>query len=370
MSQPEQASSAPANDAAAVRRSSSRWDRAAWELAALAALVLAMYVPALSADFIWDDDENVVTNQTLRSLDGLRQMWFVPGATQQYYPLMYTSYWLEYHLWGLDPLGYHLVNMLLHAAAAVLFWRLLLRLEVPGAWLAAALFAVHPVMVESVAWITERKNVLSLVLALLAMLAYLRFAPPEEARPRGSWRFYVVALALFALALAAKTVVVTLPFVLLVIYWWKRGTIHARDVLRLAPFFALSVAMGFVTMLMETHYVGRGAKSGRSRPWPGCCWPAGRCGFTPASLHGLTLSCFSIRAGRSTCACGGNICFRPLRCSCLLACGFCAGGLAAALWRRCSCLPACSCRPWAFSTSTTCATPTSRTIFNTTPAWP
>ena len=112
-------------------------------------------------------------------LDGLRQMWFVPGATQQYYPLMYTSYWLEYHLWGLDPLGYHLVNMLLHAAAAVLFWRLLLRLEVPGAWLAAALFAVHPVMVESVAWITERKNVLSLVLALLAMLAYLRFAPPD-----------------------------------------------------------------------------------------------------------------------------------------------------------------------------------------------
>jgi protein O-mannosyl-transferase len=206
----------------------------------------------LRADFIWDDDDNIVKNLTLHSLAGLRQMWFVPGATQQYYPLMYTSYWLEYHLWGLDPVGYHLLNMLLHAAAAVLFWRLLLRLEVPGAWLAAAIFAVHPVMVESVAWITERKNVLSLVLALLAVLAYLRFAPPEqpdadsgaaqrvtpvprggEGRVRARWRWYALALALFALALTAKTVVVTLPFVLLVIYWWKRGTINGcRRLLR------------------------------------------------------------------------------------------------------------------------------------------
>ena len=143
-------------------------------------MVFVTYAPVLTAGFIWDDEENVVTNGTLRTLDGLRQMWLVPQSIQQYYPLMYTSYWLEYHLWGLSPLGYHLVNVVLHAAAVLLVWRLLLRLQVPGAWLAAALFAVHPVIVESVAWVTERKNVLSLSLALASLLCYFRFAPPDE----------------------------------------------------------------------------------------------------------------------------------------------------------------------------------------------
>ena len=174
---------------------------------------------------------------------------------------MYTSYWIEYQLWGLAPLGYHLVNLLLHATAAILAWRLLLRLHVPGAWLAAAIFAVHPVEVESVAWITERKNVLSLTLALLSMMAYFHFAPPElsaggETPSAGRWRWYALSLGLFALALFAKTAVVTLPPVLLVIYWWKRGRIRGWDVLDVMPFFALSVAMGLVTTWMETYHVG------------------------------------------------------------------------------------------------------------------
>ena len=184
---------------------------------ALVAMVFAAYIPVLSAGFIWDDEENVVTNAALHSVDGLRRIWFVPGSIQQYYPLMYTSYWVEYQLWGLDPLGYHIDNILLHAMASLLVWRLLARLQVPGAWLAAALFAVHPVEVESVAWITERKNVLSLPLALASLLCFLRFAPPDEyegpaqrERPRGHWQWYLLALALFALALFAKTVVVTL----------------------------------------------------------------------------------------------------------------------------------------------------------------
>ena len=135
--------------------------------AALVAMVLASYAWTLQADFIWDDDAYVTKNATLESLDGLRRIWFEIGAVPQYYPLVHTSFWIERHLWGRDPLGYHAVNILLHAAGALLVWRLLVQLEVPGAWLGAALFAVHPVEVESVAWITERKNVLSLPLAVI-----------------------------------------------------------------------------------------------------------------------------------------------------------------------------------------------------------
>ncbi len=105
--------------------------------AALVLVVFATYAPVLSAGFIWDDEANVIDNATLRSVDGLRQMWFVPRSIQQYYPLMYTSYWIEYQLWGLAPLGYHLVNLLLHGTAVILVWRVLARLRVPGAWLAA-----------------------------------------------------------------------------------------------------------------------------------------------------------------------------------------------------------------------------------------
>ncbi|MBI2825044.1 MAG: tetratricopeptide repeat protein [Planctomycetia bacterium] len=228
---------------------------------ALVAMVLAAYVAALGAGFIWDDEFNVTTNATLRSLDGLRQMWFVPRSIQQYYPLMYTTYWVEYHLWELKPFGYHFDNVLLHATAVLLLWRLLLRLQVPGAWLAAAIFAVHPVEVESVVWITERKNVLSLTLALLSMLCYLRFAPPEgdrmgEPPSPARWRWYALSFLSFALAMFAKTVVLSLPAVLLVIYWWKRGRLRWVDVARLAPFFTLGVALGLTTVWMETHHVG------------------------------------------------------------------------------------------------------------------
>jgi tetratricopeptide (TPR) repeat protein len=225
-------------------------------------MVIVAYLPVLQAELIWDDGENITTNQTLRSLDGLREMWLVPKSIQQYYPLMYTTYWVEYHLWGLRPFGYHLVNVLLHGANAVLVWRLLARLGVPGAWLAAALFAVHPVEVESVAWVTERKNVMSLAFALLSMLAYFRFDPPEQIpvdtdppSRSGSWRWYAASLALFALALFSKTMVVTLPAVLLVIYWWKRGRLGWRDAVRMLPFFALAACLGLVTVWMETHHV-------------------------------------------------------------------------------------------------------------------
>ncbi|MES1213575.1 MAG: tetratricopeptide repeat protein [Singulisphaera sp.] len=229
--------------------------------AVLVLLVALAYLPVVQAGFIWDDESYVENNEALRTADGLRRIWVSRYTERQYYPLVHTTFWIEYHLWELHPLGYHLVNVALHAASVLLFWRLLVRLGVPGAFLAAALFAVHPVMVESVAWVTERKNVLSLMLGLSSLHAYFRFAPPEidpakAARPPGVWRWYAVALALFVAALLSKTVVATLPAVILVLDWWKRGRLSWRDVAPLAPFFAVGIALGLFTVWLEKHNVG------------------------------------------------------------------------------------------------------------------
>lgn len=229
--------------------------------AGLLLMAFVAYSPLWNAGFIWDDDDYVTENQTLRTADGLRRIWFEPRSIPQYYPLVHTTFWLEYQLWGLQPTGYHLVNVLLHGTSAILLWRLLLRLNVPGALLASALFALHPVMVESVAWVTERKNVLSLVLVLSSMLAYLHFAPAEVVgkKPAPSttpWRYYALSLLLFVAALFSKTVVFSMPAVVLVIYWWKRGRITWQDVKPLLPFFAIGICLGAVTAWLEKHHVG------------------------------------------------------------------------------------------------------------------
>ncbi|HZM03712.1 MAG TPA: tetratricopeptide repeat protein [Candidatus Saccharimonadales bacterium] len=224
----------------------------------LVCLVAVAYFRALGCGFIWDDDQYVTENPALRTLAGLRHIWFTPSATPQYYPLVHTSFWLEYHLWGLAPLGYHLVNVLLHGLAAWLFYKTLLRLRVPGAWLAAAIFALHPVMVESVAWVTERKNVLSAVFYFASALAYFRFNPPEEAKIPGKpqWKWHGLALLFFAAALLSKTVTCSLPATLLVVYWWKRGKVRWPDARPLLPFFAIGACLGLVTAWMERHHVG------------------------------------------------------------------------------------------------------------------
>jgi tetratricopeptide (TPR) repeat protein len=220
---------------------------------------LLVYLPALQSGFIWDDDNYVTANQALTSLDGLRRIWIEPGAVPQYYPLTFTSFWVEYRLWDLQPLGYHLVNVLLHALNALLFWRLLRVLEIPGAWLAAAVFALHPMHVESVAWITERKNVLSGACYLGAALAYLRFAPPLEPRSDAQgvrWAWYGLAFLLFTGALLSKTVTASLPAALLLVLWWKRERIGWRDVVPLIPFFIVGLSAAAMTVLMERTHVG------------------------------------------------------------------------------------------------------------------
>jgi tetratricopeptide (TPR) repeat protein len=221
-------------------------------------LVAVAYSPVVHSGFIWDDDSYVTENLTLRDLHGLRQIWFTPAATPQYYPLVHTSFWLEYHLWGLAPSGYHLVNLLLHVFAAWLLYKVLARLSLPGAWLAAAIFALHPVQVESVAWVTERKNVLSAVFYLASALAYLRFSPLDSRDPPGKskWNWYAVSLLLFVMALLSKTVTCTLPVALLVARWWKIGKVRWSDVYLLAPFLAIGAAMGMSTAWLEQHHVG------------------------------------------------------------------------------------------------------------------
>src|SRR6478672_10574620 len=147
----------------------------------LAVVTLLAYQPAWHGGFLWDDDANIATPE-LRSLDGLRRIWVQPRATQQYQPHHYSSSWLQQRLIGNSPTGYHLVNLLLHIGCVVLVLKILRFLRVPGAELAAMIFALHPVNVETVAWIAERKNVLSGIFALAATLCYLRFDESRSGR--------------------------------------------------------------------------------------------------------------------------------------------------------------------------------------------
>ncbi len=224
------------------------WSRGAkdWAFAAVLLLAVAMtYQPVWNGGFVWNDDE-VVPRPELRSWHGLYRIWFDILATEQYYPISFSAFWVEHKLWGDTTLGYHLVNIFLHAAAALLVALILRRLAVPGAYLAAAIFALHPVHVESVAWITELKNTLSGVFYLGAMLLYLRFDQTRKARS------YLGAFALFILALLSKTATVMLPAVLPVIFWWQRGRLSwKRDVLPLAPFFLASAMAGMMTIWVE-----------------------------------------------------------------------------------------------------------------------
>lgn len=219
---------------------------------AIVVMVLVAYSPAMQGGFVWDDDDYVTENPLLTAPDGLKRIWFSLDSPSQYFPLVYTTFRVEHALWGLDPLGYHIVNVLLHAINVLLVWYVLRRLSVPGAWLAAAIFGLHPVHVESVAWITERKNVLSMLFFLLAILAYVRFID----RPAKSRNYYSLAVVLYALALFSKTTACVLPAALLLIHWLRGERIGRRQLALVAPFVVLGLAMGLLTVWWEKHRQG------------------------------------------------------------------------------------------------------------------
>jgi len=227
--------------------------------AILICATFAAYLPAMKGKLLWDDDAHV-TRPELRSLHGLWRIWFEPGATQQYYPVLHSAFWIEHQLWGDATAGYHLWNVLLHAASACLLALVLRKLglgragQVDVPWLAAGIFALHPVGVESVAWISEQKNTLSTLFYLLAALAYLEWHGGGARRPLER---YWLATGLFALALLSKTVTATLPAALLLGGWWRQGRWSGkRDVVPLLPWFALGAAAGISTVWVERQLIG------------------------------------------------------------------------------------------------------------------
>ncbi len=229
--------------------------------ALLMGLIFLAYLSAVCGDFLWDDDMHVTANPTIVGPQGLLEIWTTSAAN--YFPLVLTNFWVQHALWGLNPLGYHLVTLACHAAAAVILWRLLLRLRVPGAWWGAALWALHPVQVESVAWICELKNTQSAIFFLAAIWFWAGWlgltttaatGGGTAAQAGGTRRDYVLALACALAAILSKPSTVMLPIALLLCAWWVRRRFGWRDLGPLVPFFALSaVAAGWTIWEQKYH---------------------------------------------------------------------------------------------------------------------
>ena len=227
----------------------------------LVGATLVAYSPVRDAGFIWDDQYYLTDSMLMSSFAGIVRAWTVIGASLQYYPMTHTSFWAEYFFFGMDPTGYHVTNVLLHIANALLVWRLLARLAVPGAWLVAAVFALHPVHVETAAWIAERKNLLSTLFYLLAAHAYFRWQDPvSETSPSGARSWYASALVFHVFALCSKAVTFSLPAALALVLWWKRGRLSWVLLRPLLPFLGASALLGSLSVYMEKYAVGaRGA---------------------------------------------------------------------------------------------------------------
>ncbi len=236
-----------ASDTTSSAPEAGRWHDFLLHAAIIVLAGLWIYAPAYHGDWLWDDDQLLTQNPVVQSgsLKGLAKLWFYPDGAD-FFPLSYTALWAQWPFFGPRPTGYHVTTILLHLSGALTLWALLARMRIPGAWLSSLLFAIHPVAVESVAWVSETKNTLSLPVCLLSCLCWV--SQDDERAPARRNRLYVLSILFFLLAMLAKTSMVALPVVLLLHAWWKRGAVTLQDIVRTSPFFLISIVLGIITI--------------------------------------------------------------------------------------------------------------------------
>lgn len=233
-------------------------------------LTLLAYSPVFAAQYIWDDAQWVFLPPSLQTLSGLKRVWLEPGVNPQYYPITFSMFWLECRLWADQLIWYHVLNVVLHGFSGVVLWTVLRRLRVTGAWVAACIWALHPVQVESVAWIVELKTILSGLFCFASVLAWLHFVDRDPERPAGEpwrafrlggrgWVLYAASLLLFGCSLLSKTMSVGAPAALLVLLWWKRR-LRPGHALALVPFFLFSALSAVPTVLFESRFTQQGVE--------------------------------------------------------------------------------------------------------------
>ena len=235
--------------ASSFKEKALNWNRPQWPgLLIIVLLTFLAYSPALNGDFIWDDDLHITKKKAVIGEESFKRIWTTSDAV--YYPLVLTTFWVEWRLWSGQPMGFHIVNVLLHVINAILLCFLFHQLGIKWAWLGGAIFALHPVHVESVAWITELKNVQSGFFYLLTLLFYLRFLDNR----RRQW--YLATLIMFLAALLSKPSTVMLPVILLIIHWWLNRPLQKKDIFSIVPFFVLSALASLWTIWEQQYHSG------------------------------------------------------------------------------------------------------------------
>ncbi len=212
----------------------------------LALLTSVGYLPAIHGQWLFDDQSAISSNPLITQPGHLHEIWFSTKPID-YWPVSYTALWIQWRLWGDATTGYHLVNLALHIGVALLAWAVLLRLSIPGAWTIALLFALHPVNVETAAWIFQQKNTLAAVGFFGSLWMWLKH---DESRQR---RWYAGSLGLFVFSMLAKTSGVALPLMLLCCAWWRRGHVNRKDLLVNLPFLAVAVVLGLVSIWFQAN---------------------------------------------------------------------------------------------------------------------
>jgi tetratricopeptide (TPR) repeat protein len=221
----------------------------------IAGIVALVYAPSRNGGFLLDDDLLLTGNPLIKAEDGLQRIWFTTQSPD-YWPVTNTSLWIEWRLWGMNPAGYHATNIALHLFDSLLIWLILRRLAIPGAFLAGLLFAVHPMNVESVAWIAQRKNVLSLLFCLISTYCFLRFkeTPIADRRKRSTpvtARWYWLSITAFGLAMLSKGSVAILPGALLLIQRWRNRVVTKRDWIHSIPYFVVALGLTAVNLCFQ-----------------------------------------------------------------------------------------------------------------------